>query len=672
MSEAQPSILRAWRSKSPAFRRRLLGLFVGLPGLFVAIMLATNILLWTGTIEHLASRRYPLATVEIQVGRAWMLWPGKIHVRDFEIDIDAYTYQLHVGVPSGVVDIALLDLMSREFHTRSVHGEDVSIWVVMKKPAEQVDEGPGVPEFADFGPPIRSDEPPEIPPRDQSWTIDIDGIDGQISELIVGNTRLRIPTGGLRASIHAVPGHSFSIPDANVDLSDASLTIGDRVCISDISLEVEFDIAEYNPFGVDEPSTLGKVSAAGSIHASVDDMAPLVRYFPAAAGDSSLGGGRGQLSGDVVIESGVVRVGSELRYDTQALWIYAGKFVFEAATHLRAAVEERDGNVRSYASANLERVRGGVVGDDLDAIQTEQVEASVAFANDDLTGNWPIHDLSVWIPRLIVEDLGALASLSDTVRLERGSVELHWTTDRGADGDYDTAVSVKLGNGALAFGETKMRGSVHVRVEARTQAALDETTVHGLELELDGFALTTPRGHSEGTWVRVTKGRLTINHDNGSFDGTLHGRLDDLRPVLAQSNARQSRVREVRDLDLTQPLDFDLGLHRHGSSFTLDINDLSRPGLNIRGKLHHRRGRTRFAILLVLAHVGIYGEAGEEPKVDLFTDADWLARKSMWVDGKSDGKTDGKREREDRRESAAERRAERKAERERKRESRRK
>ena len=139
MSQAQRSILRAWRSKPRALRRGLFGLFVGLPALFVAIMLGTNIMIWSGAIEHLASRRYPMATVEIEVGHAWMLWPGKIHVRDFELDVDAYLYQLHVEVPAGDMDIALLDLVSREFHTRSVHGEDVSIWVVIKKSAEQVE-----------------------------------------------------------------------------------------------------------------------------------------------------------------------------------------------------------------------------------------------------------------------------------------------------------------------------------------------------------------------------------------------------------------------------------------------------------------------------------------------------------------------------------------------------
>ena len=104
---------------------------------------------------------------------------------------------------------------------------------------------------------------------------------------------------------------------------------------------------------------------------------------------SSLGGGVGELSLDAVIESGVVRVGSELSYDTQALRVYAGKFVVGAAMHLRAGVEERDGDVLSRVSANLERVRGGVVGDDLLAIQAEQVEAWVAFMNNDLTGDWP-------------------------------------------------------------------------------------------------------------------------------------------------------------------------------------------------------------------------------------------------------------------------------------------
>lgn len=642
LSDSPKSAREVWRGLPRGLRRAVAVVSIGIPTLFLVFMLAVNVMLWSGGVERMASGEHPLSTVELRHGRAWMLWPGTVHVRDFELDIDSHLHQLHVEVPSGTVEIALLDLFSRELRTRSVRGEGAVIWIVLKRPAEDSGKDrPGVPAIADFGPPILRDQPPDVPPRDESWTITIDGIEGRVAEVIVDNVRVDIPVGRVSGSVHAVPGHAFSAPDVSIELEEASVFIADRECLAALDLAVGVDVRAFDPFGGAGRANLAKISGHASASASVVDLGSFASFATSPgrpASEIAVGGGRGQLRIEVEIESGVVEAGSGLDYDTDSLRVHVGDVVVGSALRLRAGVDldPPRGVPVSRATVDLRGVRGGVVGADTEAVEAGHVHGHVAFAQTDLAAtDWPLHDLSVSIPSLTVDDLAALDGLSDAVHLEGGSAELSWETARRDDGDYGTEVRVKLDDGALAFGQTHTRGSGEARLSARTPATLEETRVRNMDIELDGFALATPRGHSEGTWVRVDSGWLSVDHERGAIEAKLVGRLDDLRPVFAQASARKAVINQVPDLDLTQPLDFQLAIHKYGASLTVDIDDLSRPGLNVRGKVRHTGADTRYLIMLELAHIGVSGTAGQQPEVDLAIDDDWFERRSAWVVGES-------------------------------------
>ncbi len=624
---------RGWR----ALPRALRWLLIGLPAAAVTFMLAINVALWSGVVDRLVSGKHRMATIELEVGSAWMLWPGTVHVRDFRLDIDAYRYQLHVELPEGEAEIALLDLFSRAFHTRWISGDGASVVLLLKMAPDRVDHDrlERFPAIADFEAPVREASLPDIPPLDEAWTVHLEGIDVDLTHLTVDEAIFAMAKGHLQGSLYTVSGHAFAVDGARVDVEDASLRLGDDECVGNAELELQLDIAEYDPFEVLGRDVVGQITATVRAHANVRRASPFEIYLPDAAGNLALGGGEGPLHVEAGLDGGVLMVGSELTYDADALRLFAGKAVVGAPVHLRAAVDTDEHGPRSTAELRMDGLHGGVAGEDGDVVTARTVRAMVAFGQSDVTADeWPLRDLRVWVPSMKVARLSALDGVSDAVRLRGGAADLSWQTVRNPDGRFGTDATFDLRDVAISSKGVHVDGSGHVRFGARTAATLDETVVGKLHVELDGVALETPRGASTGTWLRVGRGKITLDHEDGSVDAELHGRLDDLRPLLAQR--ANGLTTEVPDLDLTQPLDFDIGLHRRGRELTIDIDELSRPGLDLHGKVHRRGKTTRYAVLLRRARLGIYGEAGHEPTLRPLADEAWRDSTYRWVRGETD------------------------------------
>jgi len=623
-------IRRGWR----AIPRGLRWLLITIPALFLTLILGCNLALWTGAIEALATGSHTMSHVRLQFGHAWMLWPGKVHIRDFHLDLDSHFYQLHVDIPSGEANIDLFALASRRFRTRAVKGEGAKIWVVVKSSDPERAQSADIPQIANYGRPVRADQPPEPPPKDQAWTIEIDGIEGEIEELRVDEIVSSFHRGHLSGSVYAVPGHAFAVDEASFDATITSVEVSEQTVLASTELELELELDEYNPFAQGGPSVVKKISAELSAHATIEDLAPIGTFLPDAASFVALDGGAGPLELELALDAGALQTGSTLSYDSEALRVSAGEVVVGAPVGLRASVDQTDDGAMARATLRLDGLHAGIVGEDEAAVEAEQVELRAALIRGDAM-DWALHNLVLSIPSLTIERLAALDGLSDALSLQDGSAELSLQTSRERDGSFATDASVTLSDGALAVGSTKLRSSAELELLARTQADLSKTTISELNLGLDGLALRTSRGSNDATWVRINGGELGISHGDGpiTIDGQLHGRLEDLRVVLAQT--RSPALEDLPELDITEPIDFALGIQRNAGGLSLDIGKLSRPGLNIRGAVHRGGDTTRYAILLELAHIGVHGAAGGEPKVDLAVGDDWLANKRAWVEGGS-------------------------------------
>src|SRR5690606_13489504 len=101
-------------------------------GVYVLIVAAVNLALWTGLVERLVSKPRGASEVQLRLDHGWALWPTHVHIRGLELNVDAVPYQLRVVVPHGRADISLWALTQRTFRTRSIDVEDATVILLLK------------------------------------------------------------------------------------------------------------------------------------------------------------------------------------------------------------------------------------------------------------------------------------------------------------------------------------------------------------------------------------------------------------------------------------------------------------------------------------------------------------------------------------------------------------
>jgi hypothetical protein len=621
---------RAWRW--------LRWIVVGVPLLFLGALGLVNVALWTGVVERLASGEHRMASVQLQIGHAWMLWPGTVHVRDLELDVDAYRYQLHLELPSGEADIALGDLLSRTFHATRIVGDDARVVLLRKMAPEAVNERrlATFPEIADFGRPIRAVEPPELPELDEAFTVVLEGVDAGVSRVWVDEFRFDTPGGRLQGNLRAVSGHSFATWDTDVAIENAVLGVADRDGFADeVDLHVVLDVDEFDPFGIQGRDVLRNFSARVEGAGKVRDVSFCSMYLPHHARNVALGGGEGDVRIEAELDHGVLDPGTLVQYETDAIRLYAGDLVVGMGMELAMSVVRSNGRSLARAGVDVHDLHGGLAGTEhaSDRVQAKTIEAYVAFAQTDLVAkDWPLADARLSIPNLHVADLHDLSGVHEALASLHGAVDLSWRTSRLKDGRLGHDATLKGKNVGMQSGGIATRATARLRVGARSSADFRETKIGKMHVELDDVAVTSKNGDSEGTWLRIAKGTATLDHRTGDVDAKLRGRLDDLRPVFAHMNAREALAEKVADHDLTQPLDFRVGLHTRAGTVTLDLDDLVRPALHVRGKIKSAGKRSRWALELPDARIGIYGQSRGKPNIDLAIPDGWLESKFPWVD----------------------------------------
>ena len=159
-----------------------------------------------------------------------------------------------------------------------------------------------------------------------------------------------------------------------------------------------------------------------------------------------------------------------------------------------------------------------------------------------------------------------------------------------------------------------------------------KTRIGKVRANVTGVSLETPNGSSNGSWVRVSNVNAVVDHVTGRIDARVRGQLDDLRPVITHAGERRSPTVELPSFTAAVPLSFDVELESRRHTTTVVVHELTRPGLNLHGKLRKAGERLRFAFWLRHARIGIYGEEGDEHQVDVAIGDEWIERKTRWVD----------------------------------------
>ncbi len=610
---------------------RALRVVAGIVGAYAAWILIVNIALWTGLVSYLVSGEHKMSTVRMSHGWAWTIWPTTAHVESFELTIDAYSYQLGLKTGPGVIDLELHELVQRRFHANSIHAQDAVAVFRFKAPEGKVSEqrralfGP----IEGVGEPVRASEPPDIPPEEDAWELELDAIDGQFSELWVNEVRFVEADVRVRGGIRTRSGALFAVHDARVDVSSAVAKMGGEAVAEGWSGALELEVAPYDPFSLKGKAVLGQLSTSGDLAAQVVNLAPAAALTKRSV---SLSGGEGPLRLVFSVQEGVVARQTDVDYRTDRVTV--GAKGWKGRTGLHATLTgELNGKSALRAGVDL---RGAQVwrneAGDGERITVKHVSAFAASHDTDLTKKLSLDAGHAIVTDADVPTIATFDDLVDAVTLESGSVKASYEVDLKSDGRLAHSIESKLRGVQVRKDETKIGLAADLSASATSSQDLREGKTSALDLDLHDVSLDTAKGHTDRTWVKLHRSSNVSWKGKGEVKATLRGRLDDLRVVLAHRDERQSWVERVPDLNVTKALDFIIDVKRSKGGTEIQVRKLSRPGLRIEGILSRNpKGGNRAAFRLERLGLGLTLREDGEHRIHAATDEAWMDEQRAWV-----------------------------------------
>lgn len=610
---------------------------LGLLGAWLVLVITINALIWSGALERWVSGKHRMSEVHLRVEHGYVVWPSRVHVRNFELEIDAYRYQLRVHVPEGHADVVLWRLAGRMFEARSIGGKGGTVMLLFKP--EAADAKPArlraSPKIDGFAPPIRDPGVPNRPPFEKAWRVHLHDVEADLTQVWLQEFQVWGPGIHLQGSLEAIAAHRFGLPEMRIEFEDATLsTAKEPAAIRHLRGTLDLHIDEFNPFETERRAVLDLIQASVDVRADVETLAFAKTLIAPSSPLASLGGAA-TLAIEAGFDRGWVRAGSRLDLDAKAVRFHAAGLRWRSGVSAYAvAVPSPSAPVELIAEARTREVVAWGEGSKEPALRVPSLVASARILHAEPM-TFELAGFVIHAPEIRVDHLSPWATASKEIQelAGRGRAELHaWYDGTRVHHRAELQVEgLRLGTSAVKLG-----GSGSFRAQGRTDGETYRTSFESLGGRFEGIDIATEHGKSADAWVEISRGSLSLSPKSGKVEARLHGRLDDLKPFMVHLGDRKRLLERKVDHDLTEPLHFTLAVERSPKVMCLDLVELARPTLHVRGRFCRFGKASRYAFLLERARIGILGQTSEDGdkvrKVETTVRPSWLAEHIAWVE----------------------------------------
>jgi hypothetical protein len=487
-------------------------------------LVVINALLFTGGLAGLISAKTPV--VRLDTGTSYSLWPGHFALRNMRLEVADSNVHLVVEVPRGSVRVALRDLLHQHFSATGVRGDDYLIWVRPNARGQRPERTEPLPPLSDA--PQR--EPPT--PTDELWSVSLDDVDVGLRELWGADLRYQ-GAAAVNGGFSLQPRVRTRVGPMTLTFSGGTLHRGDRPLASALRASIhastpEVEIAAISPDWRD-------VSAEVSLHAQLDDAAPIGAYFPRLAG---LRDGKGPLELRASLRKGQLVGDTRVKYHSEHLRYEHPLFDAEGALYFSAEAPAQDKTVlarldvpsstfrtRSKAELEVEKV--------VIAARLGRNVATPALEHLKTSGN------VVSLNAMTLVDLGVIPK---DLRVFGGTVSGDFAAETKGMG-ISTEVRAALSN--VRVGAAEWRIGITGRASGIWTAPLDKLTsgelANGL---LDIRDLDVARaGRDVNDWrLRIGFPKLTARADPLLVSGGFEASAAELRPALRLAGVTLPRL----------------------------------------------------------------------------------------------------------------------------------
>jgi len=250
----------------------------------------------------------------LEFGKAYSLWPGRVHVRDLSLRIEDYNVQFEVAIREASLDIALSELPFKKFHVTRLDARGTRFrmrhkLIAVGDDVERVAAYPRIKGFAD--PPyfvgVRS--PPIGDAEYNLWAVRIEHVSAMVSELWVMEYRYQGP-GFAQGSFVVRPSRWVQVEPASLRLDGGRLTLGSHLVADKVNGKITCDIPDMDVQASEGQAVLKQISSTLRLDLKGGSFDFLQAYL--ARLGSARYGGNAEFLVDLNVVRGVVLTGSHV------------------------------------------------------------------------------------------------------------------------------------------------------------------------------------------------------------------------------------------------------------------------------------------------------------------------------------------------------------------------
>ncbi len=256
-------------------------MLLGVAASAVIYLATANAMLRTRWLRDVVNRS---KGIEVEYASAYSVWPGSVHLRGLELEVQSHTVELSIGAESGLVQVGLHDLLFRRFHATSVALTGLSVRFRNRvHPSEansaRVAAYPPIRGLSD-PPLLEGEKPPSTPDEAYDlWQVELEDVRAELRELWFFEYHY-LGDGLARGGFTLQPARHFTVFPSSVSLERGELSVGRAVAAERLQADLKGSIDFTDLRQTSAHALLEKISARLGIDAHDIELGPLDSYAP--------------------------------------------------------------------------------------------------------------------------------------------------------------------------------------------------------------------------------------------------------------------------------------------------------------------------------------------------------------------------------------------------------
>ena len=611
-----------WNPKrwTPRGRRRVLvGVVLGL----LAYPVLGTLALWTGFVEWVI--RSEDMRVEID-NPSYTIWPGRVHVKHIKIYMNGDTQFILEGSDL-LTNFSLLGFFRHRVHVSTLQARDVRYQMRV-----QVKDQTGMKERLAAYPRleglpgvnvIHEKAATKTEEREQSWTVQVEGLDVHVVELWFFEYRY-LGTGQLRGGFLVGP-QVMQVTTAVQDIGPGELRFGEKQPIArNFQGQITCNIPQINPEEHADASFTELVDARINLKMDVLSLTNVGAYFDAF----DVSKGAGPLAFDLYMTKGYLGPKSKLKFETEQVALKGDGFGVATDWRLDFDAAGEPGGLPLGKSDSKSTYVSLAKRDREFTVQIHGHHEEAALDTIRLGAATDLKRAALRMPKIVstdLDDLDVLFPDESPLKIEGGEAQAAVKLDM--DGKYwlRGPISAEILGYKLNVAGVDLSGNSSLKGEARFNPKLKTNYLENLTLRMRDVAMRVNDETVDNWWMDLSSKQLAFwNTAATRAQGSVSIRSKNLQPVL-EALAEKDKISGIIPV-LTRLDDFRAKTTFRKEGATTDVTLESESDIwDAAGRVYSSPKQSLMALVIggQAVSVGI-AEMGNGLQIRPFAKTDWL------------------------------------------------